>query len=110
MSDYRAGDFVSAITQLDKILHLAGDPRYYGWDNGDPALAGTAWVFLAMAHHQLGHADEARQWLDKATQLIEEMERRSDQKTLPRTGCGNWLRFRLVYPEAEKLLSSQKRP
>ena len=23
------------------------------------------WVFLAMAHHRLGHHDEARRWLDR---------------------------------------------
>ena len=30
------------------------------------------WFFLAMAHHRLGHADEARRWLEKATQATEE--------------------------------------
>src|SRR5262249_42115846 len=31
----------------------------------------TDWLFLALAHHHLGHADEARRWLEKATGLIE---------------------------------------
>src|SRR5262249_5266978 len=29
------------------------------------------WFFLAMAHHRLGHADEARRWLEKAVGWIE---------------------------------------
>jgi hypothetical protein len=28
--------------------------------------------YLAMAHHRLGHADEARRWLDRATQGTQE--------------------------------------
>ena len=33
-----------------------------------PRLSNPAytWFFLAMTHHRLGHADEAKQWLDKA--------------------------------------------
>jgi hypothetical protein len=30
------------------------------------------WFFLAMAHHRLGHADEARRWLDQGVHGIEE--------------------------------------
>ncbi len=35
--------------------------------NGDDGLT-EDWLFLALAHHQLGHADEARNWLAKAKQ------------------------------------------
>ena len=31
--------------------------------NGNP----QDWAFLAMAHHALGHHDDARRWLDKLT-------------------------------------------
>ena len=30
------------------------------------------WFFLAMAHHRLGHAEEARHWLDKAIEASDE--------------------------------------
>jgi tetratricopeptide (TPR) repeat protein len=46
---YRAGRFEEAIQWLTR--------------NGDGGFQG--WPFLAMAHHRLGHAAEARQWLDK---------------------------------------------
>jgi hypothetical protein len=29
------------------------------------------WFFLAMAHGQLGHKDEARKWYDKAVEWME---------------------------------------
>ena len=29
------------------------------------------WLFLALAHHRLGHAGEARRWLEKAVAWIE---------------------------------------
>ena len=29
------------------------------------SAANSAWPFLAMAHHRLGHRDEARRWLDR---------------------------------------------
>jgi hypothetical protein len=32
----------------------------------------STWFYLAMAHHRLGHADEARRWLDQAVQGTDE--------------------------------------
>ncbi len=52
---YRAGRFANAVQCLNEAITLQGQ-------------GGTAfdWLLLAMAHQQLGHAAEARQWLDKA--------------------------------------------
>ena len=30
------------------------------------------WLFLAIAYHHLGHADDARKWLDKANRWFQE--------------------------------------
>jgi hypothetical protein len=49
---YRAGRFEEAIRQLRRAGELHGA-------DGTPFDA----LFLAMAHHQLGHAEEARRWL-----------------------------------------------
>jgi tetratricopeptide (TPR) repeat protein len=92
MADYRVGDFLNAIARLNKTLSLLHDKPH------NPALAGTAHVFLAMAHHQLGHAIEARRALDEATHLMDQ-GRRSD--------WADWLRFRLVYLEADQLVRSK---
>jgi hypothetical protein len=51
---YRAGRCDEAIRRLEEPIrarHEAGMPR--------------DWAFLALAHHRLGHRDEARHWLDR---------------------------------------------
>jgi tetratricopeptide (TPR) repeat protein/serine/threonine protein kinase len=51
---YRAGDWPGAAAALAKAMELRR-----GGDAFD-------WFFLAMTHGQLGHADEARRWYDRA--------------------------------------------
>jgi tetratricopeptide (TPR) repeat protein len=52
---YRAEDLNQAVERLNEsiALHAKG-------------ATPQTWLFLAMAHHRLGHAAEARRWLDKA--------------------------------------------
>jgi tetratricopeptide (TPR) repeat protein len=102
MADYRSGDFPNAIARLNKSLSLVHDTRYRC--SHDPTLPGTAYSFLAMALHQVGHTIEAKRALDQATQLM-------DQQMIARTEnvhwWAHWLWFRLVYQEAEQLLNGQ---
>jgi hypothetical protein len=51
---YRAGRFEEAIRRLNESSKTRGD------EGGPKGLA-----FLAMAHHRLGHQDDAKHWLDK---------------------------------------------
>jgi len=51
---YRAGRFDEAIRRLEEAIRLR---------NG--VTLPEDWEFLAMAHHRLGHRDEARRWLDR---------------------------------------------
>jgi serine/threonine protein kinase/WD40 repeat protein len=53
---YRAGRFEDAVRQLERSVaaHGAGGTQYDA-------------LFLAMAHHRLGHAEEAMHWLDRGT-------------------------------------------
>ena len=53
---YRAGRFEEAVRQLKRSVEVHGA-------GGTPYDA----LFLAMAHHQLGHADQARRWLRLGT-------------------------------------------
>jgi tetratricopeptide (TPR) repeat protein len=58
---YRAGRYEEAVRRLDEaveILNRTGN----AWH----------WLFLAMAHHHLGHTDEARAWLGKAEAWIDQ--------------------------------------
>jgi serine/threonine protein kinase/tetratricopeptide (TPR) repeat protein len=64
---YRTGAWKESIAALEKSIEL----------NKGGALAdsraepGDLWLFLAMAHWQLGHRQEARQWYDRAVEWIE---------------------------------------
>lgn len=58
---YRAGTFEESLIRLQEVAHRMPP-------NDSP---GYAWFFLAMAHHQLGHDDEAQAWLEKAVAQAE---------------------------------------
>jgi tetratricopeptide (TPR) repeat protein len=61
---YRAGRFEEAVARLTEATELSCHPyRTNMLDTG---------FFLAMAHHRLGHADEARRWLDQSVQGSDE--------------------------------------
>jgi tetratricopeptide (TPR) repeat protein len=65
---YRAGRFVEAVERLKQTNST--------WEQAKikPAMYSPAycWFFLAMAHHRLGHGEEARQWLNKAIKGMEQ--------------------------------------
>jgi tetratricopeptide (TPR) repeat protein len=51
---FRAGRFEEAIRRLDESIETRGD-------GGDP----RGFAFLALAHHRLGHRDQAERWLTR---------------------------------------------
>jgi WD40 repeat protein/tetratricopeptide (TPR) repeat protein len=51
---YRAGRYEEAVKKLEE-----------GISKGDGKSVPEDWVFLAMAHHTLGHREQARRWLDR---------------------------------------------
>ena len=53
------------------------------------------WVFLAMAHHRLGHHDEARRWLDRF---------RDRSPNLDPSAFWDELEIRLLRAEAEAVV------
>jgi tetratricopeptide (TPR) repeat protein len=84
---YRAGQYDRAIQELNEAIEAD--------DQGGTA---ADWLFLAMAHQKLGHADKAKQWLDKAVAWI---EKANQEKTLsPR----NRLELQWLRREAEALI------
>jgi hypothetical protein len=52
---YRAGRFEEAIQRLEEAIQARGGGQGHPED----------WPFLAMAHHRLGHRDQARRWLER---------------------------------------------
>jgi WD40 repeat protein/tetratricopeptide (TPR) repeat protein len=61
---YRAGRFEEAVTRLTEATELSCHPYRTNML--------YTWFYLAMAHHRLGHAEEARRSLDKAEQGTQE--------------------------------------
>jgi WD40 repeat protein/tetratricopeptide (TPR) repeat protein len=85
---YRAGKLDAALRRLNEAIKVGGK----GGDAFD-------WLFLAMAHHRLGHAKEASLWLQKAVKDIDD----------PR-GTIDWdhrLTLQLLRREAEALIQGK---
>jgi serine/threonine-protein kinase len=73
--------------------------------NGKPGAAVLNWLWLASAHHQLGKADEARRWLDRARVWLDEL----GGKMPVRNGdlgldTHNWLEAQALRRELDDLL------
>ena len=68
-------------------------------------LAFSLWdqFFLAMAHHRLGHTDEARRYLDEATKWIEPQDQTYGSKVWP--DWRSWIELHRLRHEAEDLIN-----
>jgi serine/threonine protein kinase/Flp pilus assembly protein TadD len=92
----RAGQYEAAIEQFDKSNQKY--PRK-GWD----------WFFLAMAHHNLGHAAEAQECMTKGKKWIEE----ADKKALYADTGSTWIAWservevQHLRAEAESLMAAK---
>jgi serine/threonine protein kinase/uncharacterized protein HemY len=96
---YRARRFSDAIEQL-REASAASDRDGANRTRLSPAYT---WFFLAMAHHRSGHAEEARQCLDKA---IKQMEQETqDLSNDPGKYWNRRLTLQLLRREAEGLLT-----
>jgi serine/threonine protein kinase/Flp pilus assembly protein TadD len=97
---YRAGRYEESVRSFETAAKMY---RPRAWD----------WCFLAMAHHRLGHAEEARRCLVEAARWIDEANREKlDDPTGTRPAWGGWYQA-VVYPlllrEAEALLGAKEK-
>src|SRR5262249_11805126 len=88
---YRAGRFEEAIQRLNTSITAQNDDGVFG-----------DWLFLAMAHHRLGHAAEARNWLDKTIQG--EAKKKADREPL---GWVQRLQLQTLRREARELIEGK---
>jgi WD40 repeat protein/serine/threonine protein kinase/tetratricopeptide (TPR) repeat protein len=97
MALYRAEKFDEALPHLEEATKLA---EWY-----------IHWPALAMAHHQLGHADEARQWLDKANDYYRHVVETSSEplKVTKDVHWQDWAYFELLRREANALIGRENR-
>jgi len=97
---YRAGQFQQAIarlTEADAAIKLDDQKSF------EPAYN---WLFLAMAHHRIGHVEEARTWHDKAVQWIDRQMQKKPEE-LSATKPLRWNRrvtLELLRRETDELL------
>jgi WD40 repeat protein len=89
---HRAGRSEEAIQQLNAAKAAT--------NNGDGGH--RMWLFLALAHHHVGHAAEARQWLDKA--ILWEAKQKADGRVL---AWGTREPFNALRREAEELITGK---
>ena len=85
---YRSGKWEEAVRMFEQAT-------------ATPFRQSCCWLFLAMAHDRLGHAEPSRQFLDKAVKWFEEAEK--DQKTNP--SWSERVEFQTLRREAEGLLN-----
>jgi len=93
---YRAGRYEEALGRLDEAMK----ENTYGGSL-------SCWLFLALAHHRLGHAAEARSYLDKAAAWLDQSTPEKPRDA--RMGAtpvlwSHWLEAQLLRCEAEAVI------
>jgi WD40 repeat protein/tetratricopeptide (TPR) repeat protein/tRNA A-37 threonylcarbamoyl transferase component Bud32 len=96
-AQYRAGQYEAAAKQLARAV----GPQAGGG-------AASAWLFLAMTHHRLGNAEEARRWLNKAAEAVDQSgrENASGSAVGPPLRWTEQLQLRWLRKEAEALFKA----
>ena len=102
-AQHRAGQHAAAIQSLEKSLEI------------HPAWIGRAQnhLYLAMACHALDRDGEAREWLAKADQSKQELQRLQEKRRFGIANSeymGDWLSVLVLQPEAEELLADDQGP
>jgi tetratricopeptide (TPR) repeat protein len=97
---YRADRFEEAVKRLNEAAAA------YKPDSGFRQPIAYNWFFLAMAHHRLGHSDEAQKWLDKAVQWTDQagQEKEKDPAIKVPMPWNRRLTLQLLRREAETLI------
>jgi tetratricopeptide (TPR) repeat protein len=104
IAHYRAGQFEKAIGRLQESL------KNPGWQSG-PGHASE--LGIALAHHRLGHAQEARQWLDKAEQWYDKAVQDALASPYGRATLYHWPEwpsFVVLRREAHKVILGKELP
>jgi tetratricopeptide (TPR) repeat protein len=83
--EYRAGEFPAAVETLTQAVGRFKEYTGNGtlqWPMAGPPLQAQAHLFLSMAHHRLGHAEEARRNLAEADRILAEVPDKPNPVTL----------------------------
>jgi WD40 repeat protein/tetratricopeptide (TPR) repeat protein len=96
---YRAGQYDRALARLQE----SESADWYGY----PTVVN--WLLLAQVHRRLGHAEEARRWLDKATAWLDQatQETPGEQAEALHLELHDLVACRLLRREAQLLLTGK---
>ncbi len=103
LAHLRAGAYEQAVRQFERSTK--DDPD---WQGRAPVLNGLG---LALAHHHLGHAAEARRSFDAARDWLERKDREFADRTahpLPPMPIPDWIEALILRREAESLLGNRR--
>jgi WD40 repeat protein/tetratricopeptide (TPR) repeat protein len=92
MAEYRAGRWARAAVWLQK------SPQFSNWNRNLPAQA-----LLALAYHRLGQSDRARQALERARGMRDQLPKVGEE-SFPTYNFNDWLIGHMVYREAAAIL------
>ncbi|MBV9126440.1 MAG: hypothetical protein JO112_24085, partial [Planctomycetes bacterium] len=92
---YRAGRWADAVQRLTEAA-AGPDEAGNAWD----------WLFLAMAHQQLGHREEARKWLNQAEHWLNQTALEEAQGRRQRMPWYQRLELEVLRQEGERGVSS----
>jgi eukaryotic-like serine/threonine-protein kinase len=96
---YRAGRYEDAIKRLDEAALMGADQRGSIWD----------WLFRAMAHHKLGHTEDARKWFEQSVQWInQELPANRDLSAGSGLSWNQRLGLQLMRREAEAMIKDRQ--
>jgi WD40 repeat protein/Tfp pilus assembly protein PilF len=105
---YRAGQYEDAIKEFEESMRIqaataSGASVKPETKEESATILAFDWLFLAMAHQQLGHVEDARAWLRKA---IRSMEQTEYERSLEAAfWWNNRLELQLLRREAETLIT-----
>jgi tetratricopeptide (TPR) repeat protein len=96
MAHYRAGEFEDALSRMKQAQELCEWCLF--------------WPALAMTHHQLGHAEEARLWLDKADTFFRDFVPASGERLNLEQDpyWQDWAYFEVMLQEARTLIEGDE--
>ncbi len=97
--EYRSGRFPSAVDWLEKSRKLPPEPPA-------PHLEAQTLLVLAMAHHRLGHMDQARSLFAEATKIIDGQLPKADSGALGEA-WPDWIIAHVLRREAEAAIVGQ---
>jgi tetratricopeptide (TPR) repeat protein len=95
---YRAGRYAQAVPLLEQSLKA----------ESRPGAAVLNWLWLALTYHKLGKTAEARRWLDKASQWLDQHDNGLPAHAEETLGLHlhNWLEAHVLRHEAMALLET----